>query len=235
MQIKLSRDRGIHVLAISGDITIQKFPALKAGITKLFKDGKNKMALDLTQVAKMDPDALRELAQLNTLARELSGEIVVAGINQGQRSKIEFFSKPPILMCFDTLDLAIQSLTASPPPEPAKPSAAAAPSTSTPGEAIQAGGMMELLEKQKAEIQDLREKLKQRESGDLDRVRKENESLRKLNETLQEGLSQMVAERHHPPDKAAYLERIQNLELQNMELLEKLQGSSDGAKAQKPA
>src|SRR3954465_5442354 len=107
MNLALERFKDLSILVAKGTISPEKFPVLKAGIKKLFKDGKNKIILELPDSSSFPPEILRELTALNIVASELSGQIVLAKIEPLTRSKIENFAKPPIIRCFMNRDAAI--------------------------------------------------------------------------------------------------------------------------------
>ena len=54
MKLELSAQDGVSILTVTGPIDQHKFKVLKAGIVKLFKDGKNKIVLNFNNVEKME-------------------------------------------------------------------------------------------------------------------------------------------------------------------------------------
>ncbi len=213
MKLKLEVVRDISVLIASGPIAPDNFAILKAGIKKLFKDGKNKIILELPDSAGFTPEILREFAILNLMASELAGSIVLAQIAPLTRAKIEAFSKPPVVRCFSERAKAVEffypkseEIPPSPAATPASPAtSASAPEFSTPTAAPAApspsndGGQYK---------QDIRAK----EVGDLGTVRKELSELQKENHELKLRLAEMVITRRDPPDLDAWKEKVARLE-----------------------
>ncbi len=107
MKLKLTEEKGIHVLEVKEEVDLKNFQILKAGISKLLKDGRNRMILDFSDTPSIDSACLRELAELNLIARELSGEIMLASLSPFIRSNVENLGKPNALTCFPSKEDAI--------------------------------------------------------------------------------------------------------------------------------
>lgn len=117
MKLSLASTKGVEILSVSGSIIDHGAKVLRAGLTKILKTGKNRIVLELPSSQDLSSDAIRDIAAFDVLARELSGRIVLAGVSPALRTKIEAFAKPPVILCFDTSESAVDFFTAPPRPE----------------------------------------------------------------------------------------------------------------------
>jgi hypothetical protein len=217
MKLKLEAVRDISILIAEGPITPENFAVLRAGIKKLFKDGKNKIILELPDSDRLTPPILREFATLNLAASELAGSIVLAKIAPLTRAKIEAFSKPPSVRCFADRENAVQYFH-PPGEEAAKPSdVAEAPAEPT------ALGTEEKKEYSKGEI-------RAQEMGDLGSIRKKLSDLEAENKELKGRLAELVVTRRDPPDLESWKEKVSLLEKQLAEAIENAQETSAAKK-----
>lgn len=227
MKIKLSNQGEIQILSTSEAITIQDIKVLKAGVGNLFKNGKNKVIVEIAPGTSLPSEVLRELAVLDIFARELAGKIVVSGINEQTKKQIEAYGRPPIVHCFVTREEALAAFKPEPKPEPkaeAKPAtekaqapAAAAPAPAAAAPAASSTGDTSAAD---AEIQKLREQIKNAEAGELGALRKKVAQLEEENATLKAQIITLFTARATAPDNASLEEKIKALETK---LEEKLQ------------
>ena len=206
MKLKLEAIRDISVLVAEGAITPENFAVLRAGIKKLFKDGKNKIILEVPDSGTFTPAILREMAALNLMASELSGSIVLAKIAPLTRAKIEAFSKPPVVSCFADRELATEFFYPKVPEEIPKTPVATEPAAA-PAVAAAPADTDEKLKQFKAEI-------RSKEMGDLGSVRKKLSELEAENAELKNRLAGLVVTRRDPPDLGAWKEKVSLLEKQ---------------------
>lgn len=127
MKLSLSSRKGVEVLGVSGSIADHGVKVLRAGLTKILKTGKNRIVLELPGGQDLSSEAIRDVAAFDVLARELSGRIVLAGVSSELKTKIEAFAKPPVILCFETTDGAVEFLAAPPRPEIAEAAGAESP------------------------------------------------------------------------------------------------------------
>ena len=212
MKLDLKRKADIQILVASGPISSENFKVLKAGIKKLLTDGKNKIVLEIGQASELTAEILRELTELSLLASELSGRIVISGVDPILRAKIENFAKPPVIMCYETEEKALESF-----------------------QNILGGSREDLLTGKtidptlQNQQKELKEQIRKRELTDVG-LRKEISELQAENQTLKAQLLQMIIERRNPPDLDSSLERIKVLELQ----LDDLQKAAAAPAPKKP-
>lgn len=140
MKLTLEKLRELTVLKVAGEISSDELNVLKAGIQKFFRDGKNKIVLDISEVPDLTTPVIREVAILNILAAELAGSVIFAGVKPNHKIKLQAFSKPASFKFFESVQSAKDFLLAPPqeiPPEfqQKKP---ALPSESSPPEAAPA-------------------------------------------------------------------------------------------------
>jgi hypothetical protein len=216
LKLKLRTSGDIQILTVSELDNPKNVEILRAGIKKTLLMGKNRIVLELTEPALIPADALRELAHLKLLANELSGDIVLAGLNEQERIKVQSFSKPTPAACFQTTQQALDYLTT-----PAKPAAAPAPPSvatpTAPATTLQNAQPAVLPGQKEA----LKEDVRKNELGDLGKLRKEVERLKAENTSLLELLSTQIFERREPGDVKAYQEKIVVLEAQLADVFDK--------------
>jgi anti-anti-sigma regulatory factor len=197
MKLALSEQTGVWILSGTGDISEHDIQVLKAGLTKLFNSGKNRIVIDLPEAERIPPEMLREIARLDITARELSGRIVLAGINAGLREQIAQFAIPPVIECVESKEAAVTKLlekAEEKATEKPGPAGAAAP---PPDE--------EKVKQYKADI-------RQKELGEPGELRKRVEKLQKQNELLIEQLKTALLARRVPVGDAGLRGEIAALE-----------------------
>jgi cell division protein FtsB len=189
MKLQLSEHKGVHVLTVEGSIAGRDAQVLKAGIAKLFKDGKYRLVLDVRPPPQLDDGTIRELSIMNKLAQELSGEIVLAIEDAGVRQKVEKSNvASPVKTFANKVDAVafIQSETAK---------SAAGPDA------------------RDEEIKQLKEQLRAKESGgELATLRGENSRLKDELAKLEDRFEKILIQRRAPADEKAYVEKIKSLE-----------------------
>lgn len=107
MKIALREAEGISILDVSGEIDPHNFQVLKAGLSKLLKVGKNRIALHFVDADKIAGELLREIAILDVFARELSGQIILVSSNQQMKDTVRTFAKPPVIPILSSVELAV--------------------------------------------------------------------------------------------------------------------------------
>jgi hypothetical protein len=220
MKLKLESTRDISILLAEGPITPENFAVLRAGIKKLFKDGKNKIILEVPDSGTFTPDLLREMATLNLTAAELAGSIVLAKIAPMTRAKIEAFSKPPVVRSFPDRDTAIEFFYPKLPEELPK-AAPAAPALSPPSDvATPAGAAID----DKAKL--FKTEIRTKELGDLGTVRKKLSELEAENAELKGRIAEIIVTRREPPDVDAWKEKVSLLEKQLAEAIKTAQDAA---------
>lgn len=195
MKLKLSSQDGISILTGDGALSERDLKVLKAGLTHLFKTGKNRIILHFAQADQIPPLVLREISQYDLLARELSGRIILSGVSSKLKEQIQRFAQPPVIECFETLVEALAYFKNQ--KTPLDP-----PKTLTPEEVLQE-----------------KEKIKQGEISQNKDIRVRIVELENENQLLKEQLSKMILERRTPPNEDAYKSRIEILEKQIEELV----------------
>ncbi|RYZ67300.1 MAG: hypothetical protein EOP09_11280 [Proteobacteria bacterium] len=151
--MSLRSEKGISILTAYGSVNSNDIAVLTAGIKKLLRDGKNRIVLHLPEVEKLAPPTIRVIAQLNLAAAELSGQIILAGIDEKTQIQILSFSQPPAILAFATDEQAIAFFTPPAATEELLPIASPAPQALVPQ-----------TEASLDEVHDLRQKLKAAET-----------------------------------------------------------------------
>lgn len=259
MKLKLEVVRDINVLVASGPIEPANFAVLKAGIKKLFKDGKNKIILELPDSSTLSTAILREFAVMNLLASELAGQIILAEISPLTRAKIESFSKPPIVRCFANRAAAVEFFhpKTEEAPSTVAPAAtgAAAPAApadkkmnldflgdaskgANPAAAPSASGTLATpgtaAPGTSAPTTDpnkqAKSDLRAKELGDIGELRKRANDVETENKELKKELAKLVVTRRDPPDLDAWKEKVTRLEKELAEAIQVAQNATSGKK-----
>src|SRR5690349_18813911 len=110
MKIKLDAEKDVQILVASEGVTVKDVAILRAGVGKLLKMGKNRIALEVVGSDSLPDEVIRDLGVLDNLARELAGRVVIISENAALRKKLEEFSKPAALLCFPNRKSAIAAL-----------------------------------------------------------------------------------------------------------------------------
>lgn len=220
MKLLLEKHKDLNILVASGPINAENFQILRAGVRKLFSEGKNKIILDLPDSNTFTTEILREFAVMNLIAAELSGQLVLSSIEPLTRAKIDSFSKPPAVRCFRSREEAIRyfyPLEGKEVPEAPVAESAPAPSPVDPAKA----------EEQKKQYKaDIRSK----ELGDVGALRKRISELEAQNEELMLQLTHLVFARRDPPDQPAWKEKVELLEKQLADALDAANAAAAGKK-----
>lgn len=132
-----SGNRPYPTLKLEGPLSAHTIQVLRAGVSKLLRDGKNRLVIHLLNANDFDSSALQALGQFNALARELAGEITLSGLEASQRQLVDSFGKPAAIRSFATLEEAMSYLakpTAAQTPTPAPPASQAAVTRPAPSD-----------------------------------------------------------------------------------------------------
>lgn len=224
MKLKLEPYKDLSILSVSGPITVENFAVLRAGIKKLFKDGKNKIVLEIDAADQLSPEILREIAMMNVIASELSGQIVLSKIDPTTQSKIESYSKPPFVRSFKNRDEAL--LFFHPPqkeektndtPQTPEVTAPASPTVTPP---------LNLNPTATTPAEDpgkkFKEDIRKSEMGDVGQLRKKISELEKENKEIKNQLTTLLLQRRDPPDLTAWQTKVATLEKQLEEVVTQL-------------
>ena len=200
MKISLRQEESASILEIQGTIDTHNFAVLKAGLSKLLQNGKNRIVLHLLTPAGLSNDVLRELAILDVFARELSGKLVIASDSMELKQKVEAFAKPPVVAFLPSVAKAVDYLKDLDALE-----------GDEGGENL--AEVQKELESAKAENASLAARLKQADSGEAQKLRAENAELKDKVKLLEGQVQELLGgARKQPADAAGYLEKIQALE-----------------------
>lgn len=245
MKIKLESVRDISVLNVTGPVTLESFAVIKAGIKKLFSSGKNKIVLELPDSGAFPTPVLREIAILNLLASELSGQIVLAHIAPLTRAKIEAFSKPPVVTCFPDRNAAAEffdskstespaskapaPVAVTPIPSPVAPTPAPTPAPAVVAAPKPVAPAAPAPAPTEEEQKNYKKEIRTQELGDIGQVRKQLSELEIENKELKTRLAELMIARRDPPDVDSWREKTTKLE---KELAEAIRVAQDMAAAQ---
>lgn len=225
MKLELGREGNIEILKVTGPISTENLQVLRAGVTKLLRAGRNRIVLQMLGPQTWEAEVMRELAALNLLARELAGDVVLAGLDAQARAKVKGFAKPPAIPFFEDVAAAVDSLR--PKSKQASeadlvaPANVAVPSlvaTATPMASPAAAGSGSA----ETEVARLKTLLHEKETQGIGTLRKEVERLKAENARLAETVQALFVEKRAAPDLLTSREKITMLESQVADLLEKM-------------
>jgi anti-anti-sigma regulatory factor len=209
MKLQLAAKNGVTILSVTGSLDTKSFTILKAGIAKLFRDGKNKIILNLSSSEKLDNDVIRDLAILDINAKELSGSIALSGVGPELKQGIANFSKPPVIAIFANDEQALEyfqklSLDAEEPEE-------------------DAGLLKKQLAAKEKEVEALKAQVKLLDPAQLQAARAKETELAAKNKELENQMRTLLLERRLPPDVEAVEAKISVLEGTIKDLTKKMQ------------
>ena len=212
MILKLESQKNVSILIAKGAIEKKDVAVLFAGIKKLFRDGKNRLILELPDVSVMSSDDLRELVKLNLLAAELSGEIVLSSIDETTQTRIAGFSSPPFMRCFKTREDALSQFgpkadvnpdgILEKAPAPTRPISIGVthPETAPPS---------------------MKDEFQHKEVHELGPLRKQIERLERENRALSEQLQNTLFTYRDPKTNEQWIKKVEYLETALEKLLQK--------------
>ena len=211
MKLSLAAKNGVNIINVAGPVDIKHFQILKAGITKIFRDGKNKILLNFQFAEKIEHEVIREIAILDITARELSGRIALTCDNPELKQSIASFSTPPVIPIFATDDLALDFFQKSAQEKEVEPA--------------DLDSLKKSLEMKEKEIEALKQQVQTLDPKELTKMRSDNQELLTKNKSLETMLKDMVITRRAPPDEASYLDKIAVLERSIEDLTAKAQAA----------
>lgn len=197
MKLTLRQVDSVSILEASGPVDAHGFQVLKAGVTKLLKDGKNRIVLSLVDATTLQGDVIRELAIIDVYARELAGKIILASSNLELKESVKQFSRPPIIPILSSTEQALEYFRQS------VPEAEDEEETSS---------LRKQLEAKTKEIESLNTRLKQLDPREVSSLRASNAELKAKVTMLQDQVDQLLKEKRSPSDVEGFLEKIVALE-----------------------
>jgi anti-anti-sigma regulatory factor len=197
VKLALRHEEGVAILEVSGSIDDRGLQVLKAGLTKLLRDGKNRIALHLVDAAQIHSEILRELAIIDVFARELSGKIILVSDNAEVKEQVRLFAKPPMIPMVGSPAQAVEFFRKLDPSE-------------EEGETI--ADLQTQLQARDAQIRALEARVKQLDPREIQSLRKENAELKAMVKALEGQVESLLKERRTPADIEGFLEKIVVLE-----------------------
>ena len=199
MKISLRQEGHASILDIEGEIDVHNFTVLKAGLTKLLGNGKNRIVLHIVGGDNLSTEVIRELAILDVFARELSGTLVIASGDTILQQKVTAFAKPPVVAILPSVAKAVEYL-----------SDLDALEGDEAGESIDE--LQAKVDAQAQEITALKAQVAQANSGEAQKLRAENASLKDKLKLLEGQVGDLAGKRLQPTGMEGYQEKIAALE-----------------------
>ncbi len=219
MKLKLEENSGISILHIEGEVSAHHFEILSAGIEKFLKDGKNQIIISMGKKDSLEAEAVRKISDLNTTAKELSGEIVLVIPDSNNRKIVESFSNPPLICCYGSLEESLDHFKKEDKPESSEREDSI---SSTPSVPIDED-VVQTLEKQKSEITALKKQLGDVAKGELKTLKDENLKQKGSIKELEKQVEELLEQRRTPPSAETYEEKVGQLEGRLNQLVTKIQ------------
>jgi anti-anti-sigma regulatory factor len=199
MKLALRQEDGCSILQIQGNVDVHNFAVLKAGLSKLLQNGKNRIVLEIQDSKDLSGEVIRELAILDVFARELSGKLVIVSPSQDLKEKVLAFAKPPVVGILQSLPKALDYLKGL---------------DGEPGE--ESGGspeeMKAQLEEKTRRAAALEAQLKLVDPTAVQRLRQENAELKSKVALLEGQVNELASLRRQPVDGGGFLEKCEALE-----------------------
>ena len=211
MNLNLAQKDGVNILTVTGGVDLRNIQILKAGITKLFKDGKNRIILELKGSGKLESEVIREIAVLDLFAKELAGSIAFVVDDAELRQTLIGFAKPPVMSIFADMPKALEYFAKG-------AAAAAAPEV----EELDPEAMKGALAAREKEIEALRNQVKILDPKEITKLRAENVELQTKLRELEEQVKHLLLERRIPPEADAYKAKIDSMKAAIEELTAKV-------------
>lgn len=198
MKLALRNEEGIAILDISGGVDAPSFQVLKAGISKLLRDGKNRIILHFTDSEELSGEVVRELAIIDIFARELSGKIILSSPNQQLKESVRSFAKPPVIPILSSVEQALDFFKK------------AGLDEEEGGES--AAELKKSLEAKEKQIIALEARLKQLDPKEITKVQTEKAELAAKVKALESQVEELLKKQRDPADAEGFLEKITFLE-----------------------
>jgi anti-anti-sigma regulatory factor len=199
LKISLRQEGHASVLDIEGGIDIHNFTVLKAGLTKLLGNGKNRIVLHIIGEENLATEVIRELAILDVYARELSGKLVLASADPILQQKVMAFAKPPVIPILPTVAKAVEYLNDIDSLE--------GDEAGESSDELQAK-----IDSQALEITALKAQVSQANAGEAQKLRADNASLKDTLKLLEGQVGELAAKHAQPTGAEGYQEKIAALE-----------------------
>jgi anti-anti-sigma regulatory factor len=197
MRLALRQEEGVSVLEVSGPVDLQNFQVLKAGLAKLLRDGKNRIALKINDADQVPSEVMRELAILDVTARELSGQIILVSANDNLKQSVRSFAKPPVIPILSTLELAHKYFKEKTDEEEG-------------GESVDE--LKKLVDAKDKQIASLETRIKQMDPAELQKLRADKAELASKVSLLEGQVGELLKAQRQPGDVEGFLEKISFLE-----------------------
>ena len=198
MKLALRQEEGLSVLEVSGGVDAHNFQILKAGISKLLREGKNRIILHFTEADQLSGEVIRELAIIDVFARELSGKIVLSSPNKLLKESVRSFAKPPVIPILSTVELALEYFRRLITEE-------------------EEGGegnaeLRKTIEEKDKQISALEARVKQLDPKEIQKARSEKAELQQKVTLLESQVEELLKRQRDPADAEGFLEKINFLE-----------------------
>lgn len=198
MKISLEHKEGVAFLNVSGSVEAQQFQVLKAGLSKLLRDGKNRIVVNFTDAQNLGGEVIREIAILDLFARELAGRIIIVSSSAELKESVLSFSKPPVIPFLSTPEQAQEYFKKLKPDE------------EEGGESV--AELKKQLEAKNKEIEALQAQIKLLDPKELQKARLEKSDALAKVKLLEEQVESLFNEKGKPVDAEGFMEKITSLE-----------------------
>ncbi len=205
MKLKLDQQNDIGILEIFEEVSKDNVTVLKAGVSKLFKSGKNKIILNLIEAKQLSMDVVQEIVNLHIVASELNGRIVMVGQGDLVKQVIQNYASPPPLKYYSTVDAALRSFVDE------KSGTSQQPKEKIdPNDPI--GSLKQLIAQLEQENKSLKGKIASLNLDEVKKLKFENGAYNKQLTIMEEQIKTLTKERKKPFELESLNIKIQQLE-----------------------
>jgi anti-anti-sigma regulatory factor len=197
MKLALRQEDSVSILEVAGSVDAKNFAILKAGITKLLRDGKNRIVLSFKDATELESEVIRELAIIDVNARELAGKIILTSNNPELKESVKLFAKPPVVPIFATLEIALDYFKKSQP---------------TVEDEEEVSALKNQLQEKEKLVASLEARIKLQDPKELQDLRGTNAELTAKVKLLEEQVNVLTKEKRKPMDEEGFVEKILALE-----------------------
>ena len=216
MKLRLETQSGVSILHVSGDVSAHQFDVLHAGIKKFLTVGKNQIIVALEEGSSMDNDAVRKISELNTLAKELSGEIIIVVPDEQKLKLIQSYSKPPLVSGFPSIEKATEYFKSQAQNETIEDQ------DRQEEEPLEdSSSSSQIVKKLKEENETLKKQLTQAAQGELKQLKSDAIQFKKEKKEMEAHIQELLDQKRLAPNKEAYEEKIKSLQERIKTLMEK--------------
>jgi anti-sigma B factor antagonist len=107
MGFSATKEKGIYVLNVDGQLIVGNRQELKAAIQEALDQGERRFLIDFSRTGYIDSSGLGALVSISKRVREQGGELRLSGLNEDLRSLFELTKLDTLFAITDTAAQAL--------------------------------------------------------------------------------------------------------------------------------